>query len=80
MNRADKETLDSLEQFLVQMHQVQCEPDFTLSPPYLGCPSHESAFDEEGFKRVFGVGDEQQIKPRRYNQTQFDHGCKEGDF
>lgn len=80
MTPSDKATLDNLEQFLVQMHQVQGEPDFTLSPTYLGCPIHESSFDEEDFKRVFGCGDERQMKPRRCDQAQFDHGHKLSDF
>lgn len=45
-----------------------------------GCPSHDSAFDEEDFLRIFGAGDEQQHKPRRYDQEQFDHGHTDKDF
>lgn len=70
MLRSDKEFLDNLERFLVQMHQVQGEPDFTL------CPTR---FDED-FEREFGVGDERQVTPRRTDQVQFDHGHNEGDF
>lgn len=36
-----------------------------MHQPHLGCPSHDSAFDEEDFKRIFGAGDEQ--PPRRAN-------------
>ena len=50
MRQSDKQFLDGLEQFLVQMHQVQCEPDFTL------CPTR---FDDD-FDREFGAGDEHQ--------------------
>jgi len=70
MLRSDKELLDGLEQFLVQMHQAQGEPDFTL------CPTR---FDED-FEREFGAGDEQQEMPPRTDQVQFDHGCRDGDF
>ena len=69
MNRSDKACLDSLEAKLKAMHQ-----------PHLECPSHELAYDEDDFQRVFGVGDEQQHKPRRIDQVQFDHGCRDGDF
>lgn len=70
MLRSDKEFLYGLEQFLVQMHQVQGEPDFTL------CPTR---FDRD-FEREFSAGDEQQESPLRTDQVQFDHGHVDGDF
>jgi hypothetical protein len=80
MTRSDKAALDNLERFLVQMHQVQGEPDFTLGPPHLGCPSHELAYDEDAFLRVFGEGDEQKHNSIGADQAQFDHGHKGSDF
>lgn len=46
----------------------------------LECPCHELAFDEDDFARIFGEGDEQQQKPRRIDQEQFDHGHNSRDF
>jgi len=69
MNRADQNYLNVLEAQLRAMHQ-----------PHLECPSHELAFDEHDFQRVFGAGDEQQEMPHRTDQVQFDHGHKASDF
>ena len=69
MNLADHNYLNQLEAQLRAMHQ-----------PHLECPSHELAYDENDFQRVFGAGDEQQVTPRRTDQVQFDHGCRDGDF
>ncbi len=69
MNRADHNYLNQLEAQLREMHQ-----------PHLECPSHELAYDEDDFQRVFGVGDEQQATPHRTDQVQFDHGHNAGDF
>lgn len=69
MRLSDKKYLDSLEVKLRAIHQ-----------PHLECPSHELAFDEDAFQRVFGAGDEQQQKPCRIDQEQFDHGHKNSDF
>ena len=68
MNRATYNYLNQLESQLRAMHQ----PD--------ECPSHELAFDEDDFERVFGVGDEQQERPARIDQEQFEHGHIDGDF
>ncbi len=68
MRQSDKAYLDSLQSWLTLMHQPH------------ECPSHELEFDEDDFQRVFGAGDEQQVKPRRTDQVQFDHGCRDGDF
>jgi len=69
MRQSDKDYLDSIEAQLRAMHQ-----------PHQSCPSHELAYDEDDFQRVFGVDDEQQHKPRRIDQKQFDHGHSAGDF
>ncbi len=69
MNRADHNYLKQLEAQLTAMHQPQLE-----------CPCHDLAFDEDDFNRIFGAGDEQQQKPSRIDQVQFDHGCRDGDF
>ena len=69
MNRADKNYLNVLEDQLRAMHQ-----------PHLECQSHELAYDEDDFQRVFGVGDERQVRQRRTDQVQFDHGHADGDF
>lgn len=69
MNRADHNYLKQLEAQLIAMHQPQLE-----------CPSHELAFDEDDFARIFGEGDEQQQKPRLIDKVQFDHGHRAGDF
>lgn len=69
MNRADQNYLNVLEAQLRAMHQ-----------PHLECPSHELAYDEDAFLRVFGAGDEQQEMPRRIDHVQFDHGHLPGDF
>lgn len=69
MNRADKAYLDSLEVKLKAMHQ-----------PHIECPCHELAYDEDDFQRVFGVGDEHQVRQRRTDNVQFDHGHKASDF
>ena len=66
MNRADFNYLNQLEAQLRAMHQ--------------SCPSHELAYDEDDFQRVFGAGDEQQHKPRRIDRVQFDHGHVDRDF
>lgn len=70
MLRSDKEFLDGLEQFLVQMHQVQGEPDFTL------CPTR---FDED-FEREFGVGDEQYDRQASIYKDSDESGHGRGDF
>jgi hypothetical protein len=68
MNRATYNYLNQLESQLRAMHQ----PD--------ECPSHELAFDEDDFQREFGLGDEQQARPARIDQEQFEHGHSSGDF
>jgi len=69
MNRADKSHLDSLEVKLKSIHQ-----------PHLECPSHELAYDEDDFQRVFGAGDEQPVERVNINQAQEDAGHNSGDF
>lgn len=69
MNRADHNYLNQLEAQLRAMHQP---------PPE--CPSHELAFDEDDFHRVFGAGDEQQEKPVNIYQDWDDSGHGRGDF
>lgn len=51
-----------------------------MHQPHLGCPSHDAAYNEDDFQRIFGAGDEKQHKPRRYDQKQFDHGHTDKDF
>ena len=68
MNRATYNFLNQLESQLRAMHQPH------------ECPSHELAYDEDDFQRVFGVGDEQQERQVRIDQEQFDHGHSSGDF
>lgn len=70
MNRADKEYLDGLEKFLVQMHQARQEPEFTLCPVQF----------ERDFEREFGAGDEQQENYPRYDQDMIDVGHRAEDF
>lgn len=69
MRQSDKAYLDGIERWLTSIHQSHLE-----------CPSHELAFDDDAFQRVFGAGDEQQQKPQRIDQVQFDHGHIDGDF
>ena len=71
MHTSIKKRIDAEVQNLIAMHEKRQQ---------LECPSHELAFDEEDFQRVFGDGDEQQEKPSRIDQVQFDHGHRAGDF
>ena len=67
----DKKLVE-LEQDIRSMHQPR--------PSNWQCPCHESAYNEDDFQRIFGAGDEQQLRPRRYDQEQFDHGHTNKDF
>jgi hypothetical protein len=71
MHTSIKKRIDAEVQNLLAMHAKRQQ---------LECPCHELAFDEDDFQRVFGAGDEQQHKPRRVDQLQFDHGCRDGDY
>ena len=51
-----------------------------MHQPHQGCPSHETAYNKDDFQRIFGAGDEQPHKPRRYDEEQFDHGHTDKDF
>lgn len=44
------------------------------------CPSHEPAFNEDDFQRIFGHGDEQPERPINVNQALEDAGHKHVDF
>lgn len=72
MRTSIKKRIDAEVQNLLAMHAKR--------QPQLECPSHELEYDEDDFQRVFGSGDEQQQKPRRIDQVQFDHGCRDGDY
>ena len=71
MHTSIKKRIDAEVQNLLAMHAKRQQ---------LECPSHELAFDEDDFARIFGEGDEQQQKPRLIDQVQFDHGHRAGDF
>jgi len=60
--------IDETVSWLMQMHQPH---EFETVDPVRF---------ERDFEREFGAGDEQQHKPRRTDQVQFDHGCRDGDF
>ena len=68
MNRATYNYLNQLEAQLIAMHQPH------------EYPGHELPYNEDDFERVFGVGDEQQARPVRIDQEQFDYGHSSGDF
>ena len=69
MNREDHNYLKQLEDQLCAMHQPQLE-----------CPSHELAFDEDDFQRIFGDGDEQQEPPANIYADWDDSGHGRGAF
>lgn len=71
MHTSIKKRIDAEVQNLLAMHAKRQQ---------LECPNHELAFDEDDFARIFGEGDEQQQKPSRIDQEQFDHGHNSRDF
>ena len=56
--------------WLQQMHQPHEFSDELIQPDRF----------EDDFEREFGVGDEQQERPARIDQVQFEHGHIDGDF
>ena len=62
--------IDETVLWLQQMHQIQQDQDFTLCPVQF----------ESDFEREFGAGDEQQARPARIDQVQFEHGHIDGNF
>ena len=68
MNREGHNYLKQLEVQLCEMHKTH------------ECPSHELAFDEDDFQRIFGAGDEQQEKPSNIYADSDDSGHGRGDF
>ncbi len=70
MHTSIKKRIDAEVQNILAMHAKRHDE----------CPCHEMAYDEDDFARIFGVGDEQQQKPSRIDQVQFDHGHNSRDF
>ena len=68
MNREDHNYLKQLEDQLCTMHKTH------------ECPSHELAFDEDDFQRIFGAGDEQQEPPANIYANWDDSGHIRGAF
>ena len=68
MHTSIKKRIDAEVQNLLAMHAKRQQ---------LECPCHDQT---ELDQRVFGVGDEQQQKPSRIAQEQFDHGHNSRDF
>ena len=69
MNREYHNYLKQLEDQLCAMHQPQLE-----------CPSHELAFDEDDFQRIFGAGDEQYERQASIYKDSDESGHGLGDF
>jgi len=60
---------------------VELERDIrSMHQPHMGCPSHELAYNEDDFQRIFGAGDEQPPRRASIYRELDDSGHSRSDF